>query len=119
MIKKIHSRVSQFLDFRLFVRQFNFESKNKVLMMNAVYLKHVKDEGKINISFRFVQKIDENKNVDRIFNFCRDLTEPIDVCMNRIKNNVEKAMLKEIKKKQKKNNPASEPSTSNQEVRLQ
>ena len=70
--------------------------------MNEAYFKHLELEQKIAISFRFVQEIG-NKKVDRIFNFSRDLSENIDVGLNRIKGNLEKEFVKKTKKKSKSN----------------
>ena len=68
--------------------------------MNEAYFKHLETEQKIAISFRFVQEVG-NKKVDRIFNFSRDLSENIDVGLNRIKGNLEKEFVKKTKKKSK------------------
>lgn len=43
----------------------NFDNKNKTLKMNEAYFKHLSDEGKIAISFRFVQQLEEKK-IDRV-----------------------------------------------------
>ncbi|CRK87609.1 CLUMA_CG001405, isoform A, partial [Clunio marinus] len=92
-------------------RLINFDNKNKSLTMNEVYFKHLVEEQKIAISFRFVQTINSFK-IDRIFNFVRDLTENIDVSLNRIKNNVEREVTKKISKKKKKSKDGSEGSNA-------
>lgn len=80
--------------------------------MNEAYFKHVSEDGKIAISFRFVQELDAKK-VDRTFNFVRDLDEQIEVSMNRIRNNLEKELVKKSKKKSKKGqDPGNEPQQS-------
>lgn len=102
-------------------RLINFENKNKVLAMNEVYFKHLQEEQKIAISFRFVQNV-EAKKIDRIFNFVRDLSENLDVGLNRIKTNLEKEFTKKTKKiKIKKNQApteATEENPENVQVRL-
>lgn len=82
-------------------RLINFDNKNKLLRMNEAYFKHLVDDRKIAISFRFVQDLDAKK-LDRIFNFVRDIDEDVSVSMNRIKNNLEKELLKKVKKGKKK-----------------
>lgn len=86
--------------------------------MNEAYFKYPVDEGKIAISFRFVQDISETKKIDRVFNFVRDVNENVDVSMNRIKNNLEKELTKKLKKKTKKNQPAEEEAKEDLQVRL-
>lgn len=88
---------------KLNYRSLNFDNKNKVLRMNEAYFKHLQDEGKIAISFRYIQDINENKRLDRVFNFVRDVTENIEVSLNRIRSNLEKELTKKSKKKVKKN----------------
>lgn len=88
-------------------RLINFDNSNKVLDMNEAYFKHLADEQKIAISFRFVQDIN-SKKIDRIFNFVRDLNENVDVSLCRIKNNLEKEVSKKMKKKAKKTQQPSD-----------
>lgn len=85
--------------------------------MNEAYFKHLEDEQKIAISFRFVQDLDAKK-IDRVFNFVRDLKEDVDVGLNRIKNNLEKEFTKKTKKKSKKNQASSECAEENSEISL-
>lgn len=87
--------------------------------MNEAYFKHLSAEGKIAISFRFVQEF-EGRKIDRIFNFVRDLSEEINVSLNRIRNNLEKELVKKSKKKTKKNqeNPGEEQKSDAFEVRF-
>lgn len=76
--------------------------------MNEAYFKHLEEEKKVSIHFRFIQDI-ENKKIDRVFNFVRDVDENIEVSLNRIKNNLEKELTKKMKpKRNKKNQPAEE-----------
>lgn len=80
--------------------------------MNEAYFKHLVDEQKIAISFRFVRDVDA-KRVDRVFNFVRDMNEDIEVSLNRIKNNIEKELTKKSKKSKKKQQAEeSEPEDS-------
>lgn len=90
------------------------------MRMNETYFKHLEEERKISIHFRFVQEI-ENKKIDRVFNFVRDVDEKIEVSLNRIKNNLEKELAKKMKpKKNKKNQPAEEtPTTEALQVKIQ
>lgn len=83
--------------------------------MNEAYFKHVND-GKLLIQFRFVQDVDA-KRIDRVFNFARDLTENVDLTMNRIRTNLEKEFTKKLKRKSKKNQPAEEETASALQVR--
>lgn len=103
-----HKRSISIINHRL----INFENKNKVLQMNEAYFKHIVDEGKIAISFRYVQDISEKKKFDRVFNFVRDVSESIEVSLNRIKNNLEKELTKKTRKKTKKNQPPPEEDPS-------
>lgn len=75
--------------------------------MNEAYFKHMEDDGKLAISFRFVQDVDAKK-IDRVFNFVRDLSENVEVTLNRIRTNLEKEFTKKQKKKSKKNQQADE-----------
>lgn len=86
--------------------------------MNEAYFKHVEDQGKIAISFRFVQQMDEKK-VDRTFNFVRDLDEQINVSMNRIRNNLEKELLRKTKKRPKKGQENEQQPADTVEVSIQ
>lgn len=104
--------------FQINCRLLNFDNKNKVLMMNEAYFKHLVDEEKIAISFRFVQTSSDNRKVDRVFNFVRDLSENVDVSLNRIRNNLEKELTKKQKKKSKKNQEAEEPTPEAPQVGL-
>lgn len=100
-------------------RLINFDNKkSKVFLMNEAYFKHLADEGKIAISFRFIQDISETKKIDRVFNFVRDVNENVEVSMNRIKNNLEKELTKKLKKKTKKNQPVEEEMAEDLQVRL-
>lgn len=92
-------------------RLINFDNRNKVLKMNEVYFKHLVDEGKMAISFRYVQDINQRK-VDRVFNFVRDVTENVEVSLNRIRNNLEKELTKKSKTKVKKHQPPPEEDPS-------
>ena len=87
--------------------------------MNEAYFKHMVDEQKIAISFRFVHEL-ETKKIDRVFNFVRDVNESVEVSLNRIKNNLEKEFIKKQKKKPKKNQPPAEaePAEENLQVGL-
>lgn len=85
----------------------NFENKNKVLKMNEAYFKHVANEGKLAISFRFVQDVDAKK-IDRVFNFVRDLSEDLEVTLHRIRANLEKEFTKKHRKKSKKSQEQAE-----------
>lgn len=96
----------------------NFDNSNKTLRMNEAYFKHVEDQGKIAISFRFVQQMDEKK-IDRTFNFVRDLDEQINVSMNRIRNNLEKELLRKTKKRPKKGQENEQQPTEAVEVSIQ
>lgn len=100
------------INFRVNNRLINFDNRNKILKMNEAYFKHLSDEGKIAISFRFVHEI-ENKKIDRVFNFVRDLNEDINVSLNRIRNNLEKEFVKKQKKKKK-----DEPSSSTESIEV-
>lgn len=104
--------------FKINCRVFNFDNRNKKLIMNEAYFKHLVDEKKIAISFRFVQTSSDNKKVDRVFNFVRDLSENVEVSLNRIKNNLEKELTKKQKKKTKKGQEAEEPAAEAPQVRL-
>lgn len=78
-----------------------------VYKMNIAYFKTIDD--RCNISFRYVNK---GFNVDRIFNFSRSLSENVDICLERIRTNVEKEVSKKIKNKtskKKKGKPVEEP----------
>lgn len=82
----------------------------KNLVMNQVYFKHNIDDqdqaDKMIISFRLQKRISETKMLDKNFNFCRQLTEPVSKTLERIKNNVEKEIKSKSKKKSKKDTPA-------------
>lgn len=102
-------------------RFIQFDNKNKVLKMNEAYFKHLPEEGKIAISFRFVQELGEAKKFDRVFNFVRDLNENVDVSLNRIKSNLEKELTKKMKPKGKRKKPEEgqvEPIPESLQVRL-
>ena len=114
LFTKILTRLPSKLSFH---RLINFDNKNKVLKMNEAYFKHLVDEQKIAISFRFVQEV-ETRRIDRVFNFVRDLNENIEVSLNRIKNNLEKEFSKKVKKKAKKDQQQPEASSENVQVRL-
>lgn len=107
LLFSFHKRVN-----KLNYRFINFENKNKVLQMNEAYFKHIVDEGKIAISFRYVAEISDQKKVDRVFNFVRDVTENVEVSLNRIKNNLEKELTKKVKRKSKKNQEQPEEDSS-------
>lgn len=117
MFNHICKQIFQNPLFKLNSRFINFENKNKVLKMNEAYFKHLEEDQKIAISFRFVHDIDA-KRIDRIFNFVRDLSENVDVGLNRIKNNLEKEFTKKNKKKTKKNQEPSTVENSENQISL-
>lgn len=83
--------------------------------MNIAYFKAIDD--RCNITFRYINK---DLKVDRVFNFSRDLNEKVDVCLERIKTNVEKELNKKskqavkAKKKQKSTDEIEEVGSTSQ-----
>ncbi|KAB0798204.1 hypothetical protein PPYR_09197 [Photinus pyralis] len=63
--------------------------------MDKAYLRHVTETEQFQISFRYS---DSNK-VDRQFNFCRQLKEPVGTFLSRVTANVSKVINKKNKKK--------------------
>lgn len=99
-------------------RLINFDNDRTRFKMNEAFFKHLVDEQKIAISFRFVHDVD-SKKVDRVFNFVRDLKEHVDVTLTRVRNNLEKELTKKNKKKGKKNQaPVEDEQVDNPQVRL-
>lgn len=72
--------------------------------MHKAYFKRAPDDNRCNITFRFTN---ETHKIDRIFNFSRDLNEKVEVCLDRIKTNVEKEFNKKVNKKKKKGKTAT------------
>lgn len=107
---------------RINYRLINFDKKNKVLNMNEAYFKHLEEDKKIVISFRFVYDNGDSlnyKKIDRIFNFVRDINEKVEISMHRIKTNLEKELTKKTKKSKKRpENVESENSQESLQVGL-
>ncbi|XP_055389578.1 2',5'-phosphodiesterase 12 isoform X2 [Condylostylus longicornis] len=72
--------------------------------MNKVYFRHNAEDNQLQINFRYKNS---NLNVDRDFNFCRNANENVIVCLDRIKNNIEKEFTKKSKKKKQKKSEAA------------
>ncbi|KAH8412901.1 hypothetical protein KR009_006695 [Drosophila setifemur] len=63
--------------------------------MDKVYIRNALESNDLNISFRYVN---ENFKLDREFNFCRQMNEPVDNILKRIHTNVHKELAKKWKK---------------------
>uniref|UniRef100_A0A336MZW3 CSON003646 protein n=1 Tax=Culicoides sonorensis TaxID=179676 RepID=A0A336MZW3_CULSO len=90
------------------LRKFSQHSHKLVHDMNKAYFKRA-PENRCSITFRY---INETFKIDRVFNFNRDLNEKVEVCLDRIKNNVEKELTKKLNKKKKKSKNAAAEETS-------
>lgn len=67
--------------------------------MNNAYFRYNEEENQLSINFRYQNP---EFKIDRDFNFCRNPSENIDLCLERMKNNLEKEFSKKSKKKNKK-----------------
>lgn len=67
--------------------------------MDKVYLRKDPDSQELHISFRYAN---EELKIDRDFNFCRKIDEKIEAALNRIRGNIEKELVKKLKKGKKK-----------------
>lgn len=76
-----------------------FSSLQPKLSMNTVYFRHQTEEKQFQINFRYVN---EGFGIDRKFNLLRNENEKVDVCLERIRTNVEKEFTKRMKKHKKK-----------------
>lgn len=82
--------------------------------MERAYLRNAANSQELHINFRYKNAA---LNIDRDFNFCRNINEKVDDALTRIRNNVEKEVNKKLKKgkQKKKQAPEQEQSTSLQE----
>ncbi|KAL6254856.1 hypothetical protein P5V15_014195 [Pogonomyrmex californicus] len=71
-----------------------------VLTMNEAFLRYEKGNDVFDISFRYVN---EEMNIDRQFNFSRQVTENVNNFLKRIDTNVYKIINKKMQRKKKKN----------------
>lgn len=67
--------------------------------MNTIYFRHQNDEKQFLVNFRY---INQGFGIDRVFNLMRSESEKIDVCLDRIRTNVEKEFGKKMRKQKKK-----------------
>lgn len=68
-----------------------------VFSMEKAYLRLIVDAEQFQLTFRYQNS---NLNIDREFNFCRQLQENVDVFLGRLTSNVEKVITKKNRKKQ-------------------
>ncbi|XP_011063535.1 PREDICTED: 2',5'-phosphodiesterase 12 isoform X4 [Acromyrmex echinatior] len=80
-------------------RSKHFQAK-QILKMNEAFLRYDKGNDTFDISFRYV---DEMTNIDRQFNFSRQIMESVNNFLNRVETNVCKIVNKKIERKKKKN----------------
>lgn len=66
-----------------------------ILKMNEAFLRYEKDSKIFDITFRFA---DEEKKVDRQFNFSRQAAESVNTFLKRIETNVSKIINKKVRK---------------------
>lgn len=69
--------------------------------MNVAYFRHKDGDPQLQINFRYKNA---ELGIDRDFNFCRNIEEPVTMCLDRMKTNIEKEFGKRNKKKSKKKN---------------
>ncbi|XP_059615325.1 2',5'-phosphodiesterase 12 [Phlebotomus argentipes] len=67
--------------------------------MDRVYFRHADNDGSVDISFRYTNA---EHNIDRVFNFRRNVNELVQGFTDRTRTNIEKEFNKHNKKKQKK-----------------
>lgn len=84
-----------------------------VLKMNEAFLRYEKDSKMFDITFRYA---DEEKKVDRQFNFSRQAAESVNTFLKRIETNVSKIVNKKIERKRKKNATVELSGLSNDSV---
>lgn len=73
--------------------------------MNNAYFRYNEEENQLAINFRY---INPEFKIDRDFNFCRNPSENIDLCLERMRNNLEKEFSKKTKKKNNKKTSKNE-----------
>lgn len=73
--------------------------------MNNAYFRYSEEENQLSINFRYQNP---EFKIDRDFNFCRNPSENIDLCLERMKNNLEKEFSKKSKKKNNKKKDAND-----------
>lgn len=73
--------------------------------MNHAYFRYNEEENQLAINFRYQNP---EFKIDRDFNFCRNPSENIDLCLERMKTNLEKEFSKKNKKKNNKKNVDTE-----------
>lgn len=101
---------------RLFISRLNILSKftrsyhpfphGIMYAPNIAYLRYQTNEPQFQLTFRLLV---QDSNVDRVFNFSRNLNENVDACMDRIRNNIEKEFNKKNKKKKPKKDTTDAP----------
>lgn len=64
--------------------------------MNVVYLRHQPNDQQFQINFQYKN---QDLDIDRVFNFSRNVQETIQACTDRIRTNMEKEFLKKFRKK--------------------
>lgn len=74
--------------------------------MKKIYVRHEPLQDKVQITFHYQ---DQELSVNREFNFCRKLSECIDVALSRIRTNVSNELTKDSKKKIKKSKKKKTP----------
>lgn len=73
--------------------------------MNTVYFRHENAEQKIQINFRYTNK---RLGIDRAFNFVRNEDEKIEICLDRIRTNLQKEFTKKTRKAKSKKKGSTE-----------
>ncbi|XP_055616221.1 2',5'-phosphodiesterase 12 [Toxorhynchites rutilus septentrionalis] len=66
--------------------------------MNVAYFRQLPNEGQCEITFHLAS---DRYRIDKVFNFCRNITENIDASLERMKANIEKEVKKKVNKKKK------------------
>lgn len=72
-----------------------YSNKNILFHMNTVYFRHQYAEKQFQINFRYTNR---GFGIDRTFNFVRNEDEKIDICLERIRTNLQKEFSKKVRK---------------------
>jgi len=76
--------------------------------MNIIYFQKLENQNNFTIKFNYKNSI---YNIDRQFNFNRNINETVSFCLSRIKTNIEKEFIKNSKKQLRKTKNHTQAST--------
>lgn len=102
--------------FPLFTRQSSNFAVLHRYRMNVAYFRHLPNVDQCEITFHLAS---DKYRIDKVFNFCRSITENIDASLERMRTNIEKEVKKKVNKKKKSKSAPSVPQVDVEQVHEQ